>query len=492
MAKAFNLADHLAAVASVSSSDTKPTVQILPVRKIFSNENNFYNTSNVDDLVNSILMYGVLDPITVRPTGDGEGYIIISGHRRHRAVVKILDEGLCDDTAKFLEMPCIVRDVKDEMLEELMLIQANSATRILTSAEISRQAERVEELLYRLKEQGYEFPGRMRDNVAAACRVSSSKLARLKVIRDKLSPEYTKYYKKNALAESTAYALAQLPTEEQQSLFARRNKAYNGNEKRAVEYLTEYKVREYKKATEKIDKIVCKFSDCGKCTHLDGKLDKLFCADYSYAPCDSCCCCACSNLASCRNACLLLSDKVAQLKAEKKALLQKEKKEKAEQNETKLKTAKTVWERFGSARRAAGMTAEQAYAAGGMYFSEFQYSEELENGTGEYRPDMRLPLPVSLWNVEKLNAFADALSCSVDYLLGREAAVSNPNTPTWLAGLPAASGLYAAKFECDGYIMKKLAYYDCCLKKFYFDASHGRSIEAACVGWYPIPQEGQK
>ena len=80
----FNLADHLAAVAPVSNSDTQPVIKMLPVRKIFPNENNFYDTSNIDELVNSILMYGVLDPITVRPSGDGEGYIIISGHRRHR------------------------------------------------------------------------------------------------------------------------------------------------------------------------------------------------------------------------------------------------------------------------------------------------------------------------------------------------------------------------------------------------------------------------
>ena len=190
----FNLADHLAAVAPVSNSDTQPVIKMLPVRKIFPNENNFYDTSNIDELVNSILMYGVLDPITVRPSGDGEGYIIISGHRRHRAVTEILDAGLAEDATKYQEIPCIIREPKDELLEELMLIQANSATRVLTSAEISKQVERVERLLYELKEQGYEFPGRMRDNVAQACNVSASKIARLKVIRERLIPELEKRF----------------------------------------------------------------------------------------------------------------------------------------------------------------------------------------------------------------------------------------------------------------------------------------------------------
>ena len=81
-------------------------------------------------------------------------------------------------------MPCLVvagRGVPGA--PELRLILANSSTRVLSPAEVSKQAQRVETLLYQLKEQGYAFPGRMRDQVAAACKVSAPKLARLKVIR---------------------------------------------------------------------------------------------------------------------------------------------------------------------------------------------------------------------------------------------------------------------------------------------------------------------
>ena len=35
--------------------------------------------------------------------------------------------------------------------------------------------------------------------------------------------------------------------------------------------------------------------------------------------------------------------------------------------------------------------------------------------------------------------------------------------------------------------MRKLVWYDNCLKKFYFDSSHGRSIEAECIGWIRLP-----
>lgn len=76
--------------------------------------------TNVKELVNSILMYSVLDPITVRPSGDGEGFVIISGHRRHRAVTKILDDQLTEELSKFEKIPCIIRETKDELLADLL------------------------------------------------------------------------------------------------------------------------------------------------------------------------------------------------------------------------------------------------------------------------------------------------------------------------------------------------------------------------------------
>ena len=492
MAKTFNLAEHLAAVAPVSNSDTQPIIKMLPVRKIFPNENNFYDTSNIDELVNSILMYGVLDPITVRPSGDGEGYIIISGHRRHRAVTKILDESLAEDTAKYQVMPCIIRDPKDELLEELMLIQANSATRVLTSAEVSKQVERVERLLYELKEQGYEFPGRMRDNVAQACNVSASKIARLKVIREKLIPSYKKYYENNKLAESTAYALARLPAMLQQDLFDYRSNAYKGDVKKAVGYLSEWKVEDFKKANDNIANLPCTNGTCDKCTNRDGKLAKLFGVDYSYKSCATICCSACADLTVCKCACPLLADKITKLKAEKKEARKEEKMASAEADRIAVELAKNIWRHFGEARRHIGKSAEEIYKDADMYYSRYQHSEDYENGKGEFRSTMHLPLPISRIDVERIVSLADALNCTVDYLLCRtdEPTMSTAEAvPTWRTGVPETSGLYAAKFECDGFVMKKLAYYDKCLKKFYFDETHGHSIETACVGWYPVPQD---
>ena len=91
---------------------------------------------------------------------------------------------------RWANIPCIVeRDEVSPELRELRLIMGNRDTRKLSPAEVSKQAQRVELLLYQLKEQGYEFPGRMRDQVGAACQVSAPKLARLKVVPGAPDPD---------------------------------------------------------------------------------------------------------------------------------------------------------------------------------------------------------------------------------------------------------------------------------------------------------------
>ncbi len=117
-------------------------------------------------------------------------------------------------------VPCIRERVAGSAaLQELRLIFANRDTRVISSAEVAKQVERVEMLLYQLKEEGFEFPGRMRDHVAQACKISAPKLSRLKVIRENLIPEYMNLFEKDKLPEQTAYALARLPGDFQLRIF---------------------------------------------------------------------------------------------------------------------------------------------------------------------------------------------------------------------------------------------------------------------------------
>ena len=217
MAK-FNLADYVQPRAGVPNFDTgREALVYLPLDVLDPDPNNFYSLDGLEELAGSIELLGLQQPLRVRPDADKPGrYIVVSGHRRRAACLLIRDGG-----GDMFEhgVPCLV-DAGDASAEmnELRLIMANSSTRVLSSAEQSRQAERVTELLYKLQESGVVFPGRMRDHVAEACRVSKSKIGRLHAIRSNLIPPLLDLYDKGTINESVAYRCSQEGAEMQERI----------------------------------------------------------------------------------------------------------------------------------------------------------------------------------------------------------------------------------------------------------------------------------
>lgn len=216
MAKKFDLGDFAKTLAApVSESGTgRGQIEYIDIDLLDSDPNNFYRLSDIPELADSIATIGLLQPILVRD-GENGHVVIVSGHRRTAAIRELVAGGRTD----LRDVPCIrERDDASPALRELRLIYANSATRILNSAEISQQAEKVRELLYQLKEEGYEFPGRMRDHVAEACNISKSKLARLEKIEKGLASCYRDAWKAGTLPEDTADALSSLPEDVQERI----------------------------------------------------------------------------------------------------------------------------------------------------------------------------------------------------------------------------------------------------------------------------------
>ena len=212
--KNFDISKFAATLKPVSESDhTGPEqIEYIDIGLLDGDERNFYQLTDIDELADNIQMCGLQQPIRVR-AGEGGRFTIVSGHRRRAALAQLVDNGL----DQFRRVPCI-RETDDvsPALQELRLIFANSSTRKLTSAEIGEQAERVEALLYQLKEDGFEFPeGRMRDVVAAACNTHGSKLARIKVIREHLLSNLRPAWDGGKMPEQAAYALAQFPADMQ-------------------------------------------------------------------------------------------------------------------------------------------------------------------------------------------------------------------------------------------------------------------------------------
>lgn len=212
MAK-FDLGDFVKTMSVPNSGTTgQERIEYLPLAELHEDEKNFYTVDKVEELAANIQSCGLMDPLRVRKSEDG--YTIVSGHRRAAAL-----RLLAAEDSKFAEVACIIEtgDIP-EQLQELRLIFANSATREMSSADKAKQAERVEVLLYELKEQGMEFPGRMRDRVAEACRISRSKLGRLQNIQRNLAPCYKPLWEAGELPEDTADALASMPEDVQKRI----------------------------------------------------------------------------------------------------------------------------------------------------------------------------------------------------------------------------------------------------------------------------------
>jgi ParB family transcriptional regulator, chromosome partitioning protein len=100
-------------VEQLVRADELPVGRRIPIHLIEANPDQPRSAmGDLSELTKSIVDKGVLEPILVRPRGDGR-FTIISGERRFRAS---LDAGLA-------EIPCIEMDVPDNELLEISLIE---------------------------------------------------------------------------------------------------------------------------------------------------------------------------------------------------------------------------------------------------------------------------------------------------------------------------------------------------------------------------------
>ena len=427
-----------ALLKDVSGLDTREQIEYICPDRIEDDPENFYQLSNLEELANNIATCGLQQPIRVRIHPEKEGtYIIVSGHRR-RAAIRLLAE---EDPEKWQQIPCIVeRDSVSPSLQQLRLIYANANTRALTPAEISEQAERVEKLLYQLKEEGYEFPGRMRDHVAQAVNASATKLARLKIVRKNLAICWQPAFRAADLAESTAYALAQMPEAWQELIF----EAF-GDKPRQV---YEGAVKEYMKRFSVISRTKCDDTSDGKCPHQLSMMQKS-CRDRWSDPCRSGCCKTCAGLSSCRSACSMAASRKKELKEEAQEARAAEAAETARREKPVLDRIRDAYARVGTARKLAGVSVAELYKAQSKFYVESDVAKQvaLEEGTAKISTNTPLPYGFSFYagNAKDLCAVADLLNCSTDYLLGRTEDLRPRGG--WMTGNPWNLGWYVVLFR---------------------------------------------
>lgn len=533
MAK-LDLSSLLETVSNLDTAAAAPELRMISLEDIQTNTDNFYHLSDLGPLADSIAMEGLQQPLVVMPHPSKEGkYRLISGHRR-KAAIESLVKDKKNPREDLRMIPCMVRTYSSQAMAELQLILANSTARVLTNAETMKQAEKMEMLLYQLKEEGYEFPGRMRDQVAAACKVSAPKLARLKVIREKLYCDFMYLFEKNKLSEQAAYALARLPTDFQ----ARISKAMGKEIPRggAIERIRDrYEKKNWRWEPDQ------KCPDGKPCKRGDAFLRHDL--EHVYDMCGgNKCCLKCSNALGQYSPCDRMCSKAQAQRKEKRAQAEQKSEQRRMERvrQCQAETQKNA-RRILPAIDACGLP-DQSRFQWERYGLPIKVATVRQWAAGEF--DDKIPWSgpyLSPNNLDQAASLAKLLGCSADLLLGltdalcpatasealpvpqRETEIEKPAeeiepepTPAvgfdlaawdlltppaegwipleWLGGLvPPAKDeqLAAVKIMVDGmdHPLLKIARWNSALKEWRYPT--GVEIGGRCAGWFPLPDDGE-
>lgn len=416
--KKFDLGELTRALAGdvpESGTEGRDQIEYIDIGLIDSDPGNFYELRGIPDLAGDIETVGLQQPLLVRPGEDGH-VVLISGHRRRAALQLLVDEG----KERFRQVPCIRKTGGNALVYEMQLIFANAHTRVLTNAEIGKQAARLEEIFYQLKEQGYEFPGRMIDHVAEACNIKRAKLGRIKKIEAHLAPCYKPLWDAGDLPEDTADALAGLPQDVQERI--RRvcpKKTPTANAIRAMGDRLESRQRDY-------CTVGFRCPDGGVCTHQDRFFRHDLTCD-SWERCDGAkCCVECNDGGAHKPGGMYYGAACTEMCAKARAVYEKAKAEQegSEAREAAKARSKAAQKAMAGAARivraadAAGLdddtTLESAYPS----LSRIGTLRKIAQGDIPEAMSNYVLGEIVPYRTDNLTSMAQALHCSTDYLLG--------------------------------------------------------------------------
>ncbi len=179
---------------------------------ISPSKKNNYPVENIEELADNMLLVGHLEPLLI---GRVEGKDnIISGHRRFSAIQYNINRGY----GKFKKVRCLVKEMSEPMFM-LTLISGNAFNRILDDVTLVQQAKDYKEWLARAVKNGdVTIEGTLRDYVAKALGVSSTKMAQVDKINSSLCKEGMQAFNNGEVNFSKSYETSRLPEDEQKEV----------------------------------------------------------------------------------------------------------------------------------------------------------------------------------------------------------------------------------------------------------------------------------
>jgi len=184
-------------------------IKSIDVFDLEPSKENFYDTSEIEKMKQSIELLGIEQNLIVKKT-DGNKYKVLAGHRRRLAAIELTKEG----KGQYRYVPCRVKSTS-EILDKLTIIMTNSTQRELKDWEKMKQALEIEELVMELKQEA-KIPGRTRDLIAEILNTSPAQLGRYKAIENHLSKELMEEFKNDNISFTVANESSGLSTQGQQ------------------------------------------------------------------------------------------------------------------------------------------------------------------------------------------------------------------------------------------------------------------------------------
>lgn len=212
--------------------ETDGIVELVDIYDMIPSKENFYDVNKHMDLVNSIKLVGILQPLLLSESEEADKYNIKAGHRRREACLYLVEqEGL----EQYRHIPSIIKPEQDDIVGKLTIIMANRF-RNKTDWEKMQEVIQTEALLTELKgnknlnkqmrEQLKEMLGiendqnmKTRDFVAEILGMSSTQVGRYNAIYKNLCMECMEVFKQNLINVSVAAEMAGLSPEWQMEAY---------------------------------------------------------------------------------------------------------------------------------------------------------------------------------------------------------------------------------------------------------------------------------
>lgn len=273
MAAGWSVMDALNKNSKAAAED-KPKARFrtrdISIKKMYSNDLNFYSMDGITELASQILAIGMVENMTVAydPCDKGE-YRIIAGERRWRALCMLCEKGY----SEFEIATCQIKTPAQEHEETVQLIMANGY-RNKTVMDILEEERRLKQSLQYMKDNniplsGYSLDsGRLRDVIAQIMNTTTTKIAQIESINNRLIPEFAEELKNGRLTFSAAYEISGMNEEAQAEILERYQE--NG--------LTFKEVKEIKKQQEEkavSEQITGQMTLAEECQMLNEEYDSL-------------------------------------------------------------------------------------------------------------------------------------------------------------------------------------------------------------------------